>query len=366
MPTMSVESARGKRARERVQRKDAADAAAAEAARVADLLSHAVRLVPQILLCATTHDSTQWSGQGYLKLISVCARVCPQWWHIVRRSAAYGAGLPTHQLPDRFNRHEEPVAVGRDERNRVLREIDRAMGRREVTLFDAKLGEEGGRALGAALQASSTPLAFATLWISGCDLTATGFAPIAAAVARGFANYPPMDYHWARTVQPETGLVFLRLGENPGLGNAGLRALAGVLPATLICLYVDDTGCGEAGMMALAASLPPLKRLRDLDCSQNPAVGEAGWASFASVLPELPSLREVRARDNPGMGSAGALALAAALPRCDREVLYELNVRANDIGDEAIAILTAAWGACGGSRLNPHGVMHPGMGLGVR
>ena len=57
---------------------------------------------------------------------------------------------------------------------------------------------------------------------------------------------------------------------NGGLGDAGVAALAAVLPATLEKLDLEGAGCGNAGMVAIAARLPVLSQLEDLDLRKNP------------------------------------------------------------------------------------------------
>ena len=86
----------------------------------------------------------------------------------------------------------------------------------------------------------------------GARLTADGARSLAALLADG---------HLA-------GLEILALYDNPGLGDAGVEALAealaaGRLPA-LEELELDDTGMGDAGAAALAKALggaPALKML---------------------------------------------------------------------------------------------------------
>ena len=156
-------------------------------------------LLPRILLdTVTTHELLCWVGR--------VAKVCRKWWQIVRGSPAYGLALPQG-----YRLHGELAWAdyrrGEDERARVLRTIserlqDASVGRRPLNLGgsifvdappaspsdsdtdpdsdrlvhnldlnESYLGEEGGQALGAALQAWPAPLPLHELWLRECDLT---------------------------------------------------------------------------------------------------------------------------------------------------------------------------------------------------
>ena len=170
-------------------------------------------LLPRILLdTVATHDLLCWVGR--------VAKVCRKWWRIVRGSPAYGLALPQgYRLSGELAWAD--YRGGEDERARVLRTIserlqDAAVGRRpfnglnlgsllagsifvdappastnrrvarlfnsrnsdsdsdlvhKLDLNESYLGEEGGQALGAALQAWPAPLPLHELWLRECDLT---------------------------------------------------------------------------------------------------------------------------------------------------------------------------------------------------
>jgi len=241
-----------------------------------------------------------------LRHVSRLARVCRGWRQIVLAHpdgrAAYGVGAWSAQ-----------------ERARVLREVFAALQNlratappprglpapspdiKKLSLYNRSIGDGGGRALGAALRSlpraddpwvrsllrkdslSTHPIYVGTdgrgiplvgVFLSNCDLTPAGLAPIAAGLAR-------CDTRRLKT---------LRVNGNLELGDAGVAALAAVLPSSLADLYVGSTGCGDAGLTAVAAALPATQ-IQTLDAYDTPAVGEAGWRALADALPSLPQLR---------------------------------------------------------------------------
>jgi hypothetical protein len=276
-------------------------------------------LLSRILLDAvTTHDLLRWVGR--------VAKVCPKWWRIVRRSPAYGLALPQG-----FRLHGElawaDYREGEDERARVLRTIserlqDAAADRRHLHLDESYVGDAGGRALAVALQAWPAPLALDQVRLRECDLTAAGSVPpIAAALRRGFAG---------------SGLETLALTGNTGLGDAGIVALAAVLPPSLTRLDFQMIGCGNAGMIAVAAALPPLLRLQELNCDDNPLIGDAGFSALAGALPQLPELSYVCASGSTSLGLEGAMAIAAALRPAAGGGARCLNLGTFDLQDSGI------------------------------
>ena len=81
--------------------------------------------------------------------MAICAQVCTSWRRVVSASAAYGWGWAA----------DEP---GRRERVRVLRLISKrlctGLAGGAVYLVNNLIGDEGGRALGAALQVKPAPM----------------------------------------------------------------------------------------------------------------------------------------------------------------------------------------------------------------
>ena len=228
---------------------------------IADLPDH---IIFRVLLTATTHDDL-------LHHVSVCARVCPGWYRNVRGSAAYGMGWAAD-------------AAGRAERARVLSLTSEALQvargpvpRRYHTLASAvrtpvprrpfylllggkNIGDDGGKALGAALQVWPTQLT--EIDLSDNQLTEAALAPITTALRRGFAG---------------EGLRTLKIRGNPGLGDAGLTLLSGALPPSLYKLDISNTACADAGILAITAALPHCTALASLilDGNHYGAVGRA-------------------------------------------------------------------------------------------
>eukprot|EP01045_Picozoa_sp_COSAG04_P015508 COSAG04_NODE_1228_length_7680_cov_39.722200_6_plen_348_part_01 len=208
--------------------------------------------------------------------VAVCARVSTEWWRVARGSDAYGLGL---------------LLGTTGERGRVLKEISRALRRRDATLSlrGSRIGDAGAAALGAALRAVPT-IRFSSLDLARNNLTAAGVASLVPALRRPWAG----------------GLRLLRVGENRDLGDAGVAALSQALSgvSTLEWLNVDSTGCGDDGLAALAAALPALTRLRTLNASFSRA-GALGWVALADALPSLPAFERLNANNSPGVGGRG-------------------------------------------------------------
>eukprot|EP01043_Picozoa_sp_COSAG02_P009479 COSAG02_NODE_322_length_24779_cov_14.118233_3_plen_279_part_00 len=119
-------------------------------------------LLQHILLWATDHDDL-------LRHASVCACVCSDWHRIVLSSSAYGFGWAVGAR----TRHH--VEERRAERGRVLQVISNALWvaralstdeSRKLHLADERISDNGGRALGKALQAWSCPLALTSIDLS--------------------------------------------------------------------------------------------------------------------------------------------------------------------------------------------------------
>ena len=297
-------------------------------------------VVRHILLGATHH-------YDLVRHVSVCARVCSEWWLIARGECTYGAGWGTD-------------AAGRKKRARVLRGVSYRLeeaGRNGVqyymeddpeqkvvdilpshclNLTSFEIGDEGARILGAALQAMA-PASISRLFMERNRLTPAGLAHILEAMKRGGAV---------------EGLLHLNLCDNPLLGDEALLMLAQVLPALdkLESLGLTDTGMGSDGMVALCAALPTLPCLDRLDCNSNPAVGEVGWAALGGALPRMPKLDDLYANSNAGMGCAGVSALATGL--AGAPALRELHISSCGIGDAGGRALAHVLPLCALTDLN--------------
>ena len=249
----------------------------------------------RILLTATTHDNL-------LRFVATCAHVCPEWWRVVRGSAAYGLALPRSRVEDFEDEYDNDED---DERARVLKVIDDVLEEQEEDLYLAAeaIGDAGAAALGAALLAMPR-IPYAHAELQSNDLTAAGVNSLVPALRRPWGD---------------DGLLELSLHDN-ALG-AGVAALAKALPSTLQSLWLHNTGCGNEGCAALAARLPSLDELGYLSLCDNPAITGTGWVAMANGIPTAApdAVNDglvLKLENNPGLGSEGAAALAAAVPRC--------------------------------------------------
>lgn len=256
-----------------------------------------------------------------LRHVSTCARVCREWRRIAGNSRAYGA---PHQCPGWPNDEG-----GQAERARVLKAISDALAyaRSNDSIFslDTKsVGDDGARAVGAALQAMRAPLPISELRLAMNNLTAV-VAPIAATgLRRGFAG---------------RGLTCLSVNHNRGLGNDGITILADAFPAELEYLNVSSTGIGDEGMNAIAKNIPRILGLQKLICHSNPAVGPAGWSALGNALPNLVALQEINAGGSSGMGDKGVAALALGLPGATS--LWHLQLTNCNIGNDGARALVS-------------------------
>lgn len=278
--------------------------------------------------------------------VSVCARVCSAWRHIVRTSLAYWdkscteRGQVLQQLS--FWLHAiKPWLPGEEERREALLEPYRARPPirlpRELIAVNSRnpgilslsnhtIGADGCLALWSALNATppSTLQGISNIGMYNTGLTAPS--------ARLMASVLPSI--------GDSSLTNFRLGCNPGIGDAALAALMCVLPQSLASLSFADSGCGDLAMAALANRLSTLSRLENIECQDNPAVGDASWAAFATGLPST-RVHTIRARRNRGMGCVATSAFASVLPRIPTLML--LMVGSNGAKPESRAELQRAW-----------------------
>ena len=143
-------------------------------------------------------------------------------------------------------------------------------------------------------------------------------------------NRSPSAAHRTSLPSPESPAVTgRRVSRGYGLGDAGLAALAEVLPSSLEFLSLRGTGLGDDGdgLVAIAAALPNLTRLQHLDFSNNSTPGERGWVALLKALPSMPALKHFDARGASSSlrpRSKGFSALLVAVPQCPR--LEKLHV----------------------------------------
>ena len=289
-----------------------------------------------ILLTATP-------SEDLLCHVARCSLVCREWSRIARASAAYGSQLAAGPLKNPSKHRADVLSEIRGS----LLEAAGPEGTGVLRFYERLVwGDEGGRVLGACLNALPGPLRLTSINLSEprcCGLTAAGMAPITVALHRCFSpglkalNISGNLQGWRASASPISQAV----SSNP-LGDAGLTALSNALPETLELLKIGDTCCGDAGMSAIARALPQLTQLQHMCCSDNPDIGKAGWAALAVVLPSLPRLKSLSASGNGGLDDVAAEALAVALPD-GIETLYLYNC---SIGDGGACALAAALPRC--------------------
>jgi hypothetical protein len=265
-----------------------------------------------ILLTAVRTDNL-------LRYVAACASVCATWRRVVAGSAAYGLGLPrsrSRPVPD-YSWLTKHHAEDDDERARVLKTI--TWGLEQDPVHGLRVGHlrvgAGMAALGAALQAMPQ-IRFTRLDVGDGDLSAAGVASLVPALRRPWGDGGLRRFHVNCSGSDRRCSV----------GDAGMKALTGVLPPTLEWLSFEGTGCSDDGFEALAVALPALTQLELLWCGDNPGVGARGWTALAGALPSLPALREVIATHNTQLEPKGAAALLAAVPRCSSLASCSVNL----------------------------------------
>ena len=277
-----------------------------------DLHGH---LLTRTLLCSdTSHDNL-------LLHVSCCAQVCSDWWRAVSSSVGYGEEWANQ-------------AGWRPERAWALKTISSALERARSTtasqagrlnLSMCKVGNEGVRTLAVVMQALPAPLAFSSINLVGCGLTAGNALLLAKSMRKGFQQTASLS------------MKELYVGSNPDLGDEGLTALAGALPNTLESLFLDNTGCGDRAMATIATALPAMPGLQKLELQRNPAVSKVGWAALGNALPKLPELKKLGC-ERCAMDDAGAVALAAGIQEAPSLIRLDLaGSNFGDLGKRALA-----------------------------
>ena len=254
---------------------------------------------------------TDADQENLLRHVSTCARVCKEWWHVVRESAPYG-----HAVKDRPQRARVMLAL-----SRALQEAELTGG--DLTLSYEHIDETCACVLAPALRARP---ALTEISMIRCSLTAASMSTLAEGIWR------------------LSGLRSLDIHDNADLGDAGIAALAARrLPSTLQDLAIAQTGCGDAGMVALAAALPPAIRLLNFDQPTRGTndVRDTGWVALGKALHRLPSFTSLRPI---GMGNVGLIDMAPSLPGAALRVLDLSNNP--DIGDTGLRALLAVLPRC--------------------
>ena len=252
-----------------------------------------------------------WTRPGHdAKLTAALAFSTPP-----KRPPADPTPVPnTDFLSPKFSPASAPVAVStKMSPDKTLALIGRAIRNAEGNLdfHNADLGDEGARTLGPALARVPKERSFTAILLGGNRLSPVGAASVAVGLRHGCGRY----------------ISSLGIDNNPLMGDAGMKALAKVLPETLESLYISRTNLGDSGMAELATALPRT-RIKVLDLSAN-QVAEEGWAAFAKVLPQLMKLRRVFAQGNQLGGGAALGELVAAIREVKgkQDIDYHTGIR---------------------------------------
>ena len=201
-----------------------------------------------------------------------------------------------------------------------------------LNLHYSRLGDEGARIVGTALQAigGSPKLRLSAIGLCSCGISADGFAYIARGLLRGFEG---------------EGLRVLNVSGNYGLGNHGIALLGSVLPSALQVLHFGGTGCGSEGMIAVCTALSRMgASLQSISCVNNPAITEAGWMALGTALSHTRSLRSLQLEGCTGLGCSGLFALSRGIPCAPQ--LHLLNLHDCTIGDEGACALARVLPSC--------------------
>lgn len=289
-----------------------------------------------LLTCSAPHHDL-------LLFVSRCARVCRTWRLALMGSIAYGAGLSNLQphedghmtLDDllcRFGRRTRRL----DLRSRVLKMV-------RTALRDAATAKEdynrGRLTLSHSLAHSNYSQLVNTLLYRVLHTALLAMpAPISLRCIE-LARLTPETLDFLAPVMPWSKLKDVNVSHST-LGDAGLKALACLLPKFLEHLDVSDTNCCDEGIKDLAAALPGLPRISSLCCNRNASVGVDGWRILFMVLPELPGLASLQA-SGCRLSSTAVQVLAQALPRClSLEILF---LNDNNLDDTSKNALRVGW-----------------------
>jgi len=166
----------------------------------------------------------------------------------------------------------------------------------DLNLFNARIGDDGAKALALALENSLAEIE--SLNLRDNRIGDEGAARLATALAT------------------DTSVQFLQLRGND-IGDKGAVALAGALHTNtaLMDVYMTWLDIGDDGAVAIADALRNNlnSKVRVLHLSWN-RIGELGAVALASALnlPEL-KLRELNLQNNRGINNNGAMAFVRAI-----------------------------------------------------
>ncbi|CAE7293652.1 NLRC3, partial [Symbiodinium microadriaticum] len=260
-----------------------------------------------------------YNNEAFRKLFAPLCRALPE--------------LPKlRELVLRLGGHES--GFGDDEAEALAAGLGRQkeLERLTLRLQNNCLGEEGGKAVASAL-ARLTELTELELYLQYNQIGDAG----AAAVAESLRNLRQLTK------------VDVRLWDNAWRAPPAFAVprdffqLKGELEAAL----EQSRPCGhrgEEGGKAVASALARLTELKELtlDLSNN-EIGDAGAIAVAESLPNLRQLK-VLLYDN-GIGTAGATALVESLRELPQLTKVEVDLRANELGQEEKQKLRATFDA---------------------
>ena len=197
----------------------------------------------------------------------------------------------------------------------------------ELDFGRSALGDSGTSAL--ALLLTHIPGALCDvrkLLLDKCQLSSTGIAAFAAALAAG--ALPRLD---------QLGMAGNTIGDD-GLGHLAGALAAGAL-SHLRELSLESTGIGDVGIERLCAALVPSARPGALPVAGGPKQSAVG--DGACSAPRLAALKELDLSDND-IGDPGCSYLAAAIEHGALASLNELRLGSNELGDAALTALAAS------------------------
>ena len=242
-------------------------------------------------------------------------------------------------------------AISDGEERRVVREavkwlLQNDPEKKDLSLSENQIGNEGAEALGVALQINHT---LQSLDLNRNEIGAVGAQALGAALQVNHTlqsldlNRNQIDTVSAQALgaalQVNQSLQWLGLEYNY-ISDAGAQALGAALQInqSLRSLQLAYNQIGDAGVQALGTALQVNQSLQLLNLRNN-RIGDAGAQALGTALQVNQSLQSLNLRNNR-IGDAGAQALGATLEV--NHTLQSLFLYSNQIGDVGIQALGAA------------------------
>ena len=305
-----------------------------------------INKLPEAVLRRILFDNVR--TDDLLRYTSACAKVCPEWWAIVKDTPAYALALTRNaqkklfdvindvlrwgrfasfkplpwgtplitqmhvmtvpQLQELCRRNlltvggnkreicERLVPLFHDKRAQVLKTVSAALQDRQLNLEISKdVGDEGAAVLNASLHAM-VQIPFTKCQLFG--LTGRGMTSLAPAL-----QLPS----WAlRDLVVEDASLDV------------VKALVNALPRTLRRLHFDYANFGTDGWVEVASVLPSLPVLEALEVTNSGSMGLESAKALAAAVPQCPKLRSLEFSlttylERPGKAVLSAAAAAARL-----------------------------------------------------